>query len=242
MAIIGFGSEDDIQWQCGASLISFEFVLTAAHCLYSLVNGPARYVRVGDLDISTETDRAEFQQFSVKRGIPHPDYLAPSRYHDIALIELDRQAIKTEFVAPACLDTVRFHEEEQMIATGWGKTSFAGDISSHLLKINLDLVPNDECRKFFRNTPKEFLDHGIDDEMQICAGGGPLQDTCQGDSGGPLQVLGDNQVYTITGVTSFGKACGISKSPGIYTRIFNYLTWIEDTVWPIDQRDKPIDL
>lgn len=60
----------------------------------------------------------------------------------------------------------------------------------------------------------------------------------QGDSGGPLMLdnrfddKANQRVYTIVGVTSFGKACGIAKSPGIYTRVYNYLSWIESVVWP----------
>ncbi|KAJ8951770.1 hypothetical protein NQ314_007644 [Rhamnusium bicolor] len=58
-----------------------------------------------------------------------------------------------------------------------------------------------------------------------------------GDSGGPLQVINVERassilVYNIVGITSFGKACGLSDSPGVYTRVFNYLSWIENIVWP----------
>lgn len=41
-------------------------------------------------------------------------------------------------------------------------------------------------------------------------------------------------VYYIVGITSFGKACGISGDPGVYTRVQAYLRWIEDIVWPND--------
>lgn len=57
----------------------------------------------------------------------------------------------------------------------------------------------------------------------------------QGDSGGPLQLVApvkDEKVTFIVGVTSFGQPCGITEGvPGIYTRVFSYLEWIEDVVW-----------
>lgn len=57
----------------------------------------------------------------------------------------------------------------------------------------------------------------------------------QGDSGGPLQVKKENDyypIYSVVGVTSFGKACGIKNVPGVYTRVSQYIPWIENIVWP----------
>lgn len=59
----------------------------------------------------------------------------------------------------------------------------------------------------------------------------------QGDSGGQLvvkneELSGDNYVYNIVGITSFGKACGISGDPGVYTRIQPYLPWLVQNIWP----------
>lgn len=43
-------------------------------------------------------------------------------------------------------------------------------------------------------------------------------------------------MYTIVGVTSFGKSCGTIGVPGVYTRIYAYNDWIENIVWPNAQR------
>ena len=54
-------------------------------------------------------------------------------------------------------------------------------------------------------------------------------DTCPGDSGGPLEIklLNDGRLIPfVIGITSFGKACGTS-TPGVYTKISSFLTWIE---------------
>ena len=56
-----------------------------------------------------------------------------------------------------------------------------------------------------------------------------------GDSGGPLQIYNIDSIkcmYTILGVTSYGHTnCGSAGVPGIYTRVSNYLDWIEAIVW-----------
>lgn len=60
----------------------------------------------------------------------------------------------------------------------------------------------------------------------------------QGDSGGPLSRTNDDirynryKGYIVSGVTSFGKLCGYTKAPGVYTRVEKYIPWIESVVWP----------
>lgn len=58
------------------------------------------------------------------------------------------------------------------------------------------------------------------------------KDTCNGDSGGPLQKVDDDGVSSIVGITSFGADCG-GELPAVYTRVSQYLDWIENIVWPL---------
>jgi len=61
-------------------------------------------------------------------------------------------------------------------------------------------------------------------ENMIC-GGREGEDTCQGDSGGPL-ICKVGDIYTLTGVTSFGYGCGEAQKPGVYVKVSNFLPWI----------------
>nr|XP_039261190.1 hemicentin-1-like [Styela clava] len=56
------------------------------------------------------------------------------------------------------------------------------------------------------------------------------KDTCGGDSGGPL-LCEENSKYIVHGITSSGPAeCGKKNKPGIYTRVSDFITWIEKTM------------
>ncbi|CAG0905917.1 unnamed protein product, partial [Cyprideis torosa] len=62
------------------------------------------------------------------------------------------------------------------------------------------------------------------------------RDTCQGDSGGGLYLPNPNTPaeegvnFEIIGVTSFGYKCAEKDKPGVYTRVTEYLDWIEETI------------
>lgn len=49
--------------------------------------------------------------------------------------------------------------------------------------------------------------------------------------GGPIQIATSNSAcsYHLIGITSFGKGCG--SGYGVYTRVSEYIDWIESIVW-----------
>uniref|UniRef100_A0A182MXY8 Peptidase S1 domain-containing protein n=1 Tax=Anopheles dirus TaxID=7168 RepID=A0A182MXY8_9DIPT len=237
MAAIGWTRSDGtIDYLCGGSLITLQFVLTAGHCAVDSKNIPPDTVRLGDTDLATDDEDDELaQQVRIVRFIKHPQYRESKRYYDIALIELEQGVKGNDAICAACVWRERTAPNAGMEAVGFGATGFGERLSPTLQKVQLRELNKAQCAMRVP-TSRRQLPEGLRDD-QLCAHSETM-DTCEGDSGGPIQtVLNDvfgNMFPFVVGVVSFGTPC-TQGSTGVYTRISSYLDWIaKETNQPLN--------
>jgi len=129
-------------------------------------------------------------------------------------------------IAPICIPFDVFKEDDlsqrNAFVAGWGTLSYGGPASSKLQEVQVRVWENFRCRDVFRRDVPITT-------ANLCAGDGD-KDACRGDSGGPLMLAHQNGKFYLVGIVSFGKKCAEPGIPGVYTRVTNFLDWIEKNI------------
>nr|XP_002716708.1 enteropeptidase [Oryctolagus cuniculus] len=210
------------QLLCGASLVSRDWLVSAAHCVYGRNMEPTRWTAILGLHMTSNLTSPHIVTRRIDEIVINPHYNERRKNSDIAMMHLEFKVNYTDYIQPICLP-----EENQVLSpgkncsiAGWGRLIYQGLTADILQEAEVPLLSNEKCQQ-------QMPEYSITENM-VCAGyeeGGI--DTCQGDSGGPLMCQENNRWF-LAGVTSFGYQCARPNRPGVYVRVPRFTEWIKN--------------
>ncbi|XP_062705389.1 transmembrane protease serine 9 [Aedes albopictus] len=222
------------KYACGVTILTEQFVLTAAHCTYDgwqRLPADRVFIKVGFSNLDSPEDHS--RQFDVDKIIRHDDYDKETFENDIALLKLYSEITFTNYIQPVCLwqgDTQLSKIVSKIgYVVGWGLDE-GYSLPKYLLEATMPIVSSKECRE----SDRWYYNKYYFESKTFCAGCHVGSHVSHGDSGGGLYLrMGSN--WVLRGIVSNSKINASTlkvqaDSYSIFTDVTYYLNWIKTKV------------
>ncbi|ETN67337.1 serine protease [Anopheles darlingi] len=210
---------------CGATVITNNYILTAAHCV---VGGGGAVAQSGTaiLGAHNRLNEEETQQrigFTQAGVAVHPGYDSSTIRNDIATVRLNSPAQFNDRVQPIRLPARadgRDFAGLEGTASGFGRTSDASTATSPVVMFTRNpILSNADCNTSWSTA--------LVQDQNVCLSAVGGRSPCNGDSGGPLAVQDGGSSLEV-GIASFVSAAGCaSGAPSVWVRVSFFRDWIE---------------
>ncbi|XP_004677153.1 PREDICTED: serine protease 58-like [Condylura cristata] len=198
---------------CAGVLIHPLWVLTAAHC-----NLPKLSVMLGVSNPSNPKEK-HVQEVGFEKMIHHSGFLITAIYHDLMLIKLKQNIQLNEYTALVSLPREPAPENSTCMVSTWAYSicEITKDPTS-LQHVNISVISPNQCRDAYKTL-------SIKDNV-MCVGIVPgRRQPCKEVTAAPAVCNG-----TLQGILAMADGCVLRADVGIYTRVLNYVSWIENVI------------
>ncbi|CAD7012589.1 unnamed protein product [Ceratitis capitata] len=165
---------EEQQHFCGGSIISADFVLSAAHCLLGIEPNEI-LVRLGSTNSKSGGLLAEVTGIKT-----HAGFSARTAVNDIALLRLAQPVMQTDSIRYIELADTVPATGTRAVVSGWGiRCALCLLQPSTLQAVDVNIVQREDCASDTYKYGDQIM------ESMVCAYA-LKKDACDGDSGGPL--------------------------------------------------------